>query len=173
MKKFTKILLLALVLVLALAPVASAVEPYTTYTYGKDGWPRTSPTVYTPVMNVNSDYIGLDIAIDDPRDLFVGPDGCVYIVDAANNRIVVTDANYKLKFTIDAFINDQGVPDKFTNPSGVFANAKEIFVCDTDANRLVVFDIDGNFEKILAKPSSALFGENSIYKPVAVAASAH
>ena len=37
MKKFTKILLLALVLVLALAPVASAVEPYTTYTYGKDG----------------------------------------------------------------------------------------------------------------------------------------
>ena len=169
MKKFTKILLLALVLVLALAPVASAVEPYTTYTYGKDGWPRTSPTVYTPVMNVNSDYIGLDIAIDDPRDLFVGPDGCVYIVDAANNRIVVTDANYKLKFTIDAFINDQGVPDKFTNPSGVFANAKEIFVCDTDANRLVVFDIDGNFEKILAKPSSALFGENSIYKPVAVA----
>lgn len=169
MKKFTKILLLALVLVLALAPVASAVEPYTTYTYGKDGWPRTSPTVYTPVMNVNSDYIGLDIAIDDPRDLFVGPDGCVYIVDAANNRIVVTDANYKLKFTIDAFINDQGVPDKFTNPSGVFANTKEIFVCDTDANRLVVFDIDGNFEKILAKPSSALFGENSIYKPVAVA----
>lgn len=64
MKKFTKILLLALVLVLALAPVASAVEPYTTYTYGKDGWPRTSPTVYTPVMNVNSDYIGLDIAIE-------------------------------------------------------------------------------------------------------------
>ena len=169
MKKITKILLLALVFVLALAPVASAVEPYTTYTYGKDGWPRTSPTVYTPVMNVDSNYIGLDTDIDDPRDLFVGPDGCVYIVDAANNRIVVTDENYKLKFTIDEFINDQGVPDKFTNPSGVFANAKEIFVCDTDANRLVVFDIDGNFEKILAKPSSALFGENSIYKPVAVA----
>ena len=24
---------------------------------------------------------------------------------------MVTDANYKLKFTIDAFINDQGVPE--------------------------------------------------------------
>ena len=114
-------------------------------------------------------YIGLETEIDDPRDLFVGPDECVYIVDAANSRIVVTDENYKLKFTIDEFINDQGVPDKFTNPSGVFANEKEIFVCDTDANRIVVFDTDGNFEKILAKPSSALFGENSIYKPVAVA----
>lgn len=169
MKKITRILLLALVLVLALMPAASAIEPYTTYTYGKDGFPRTSPTVYTPVMNVDSSYIGLETEIDDPRDLFVGPDGCVYIVDAANNRVVVTDENYKLKFTIDKFINDQGVPDGFTNPSGVFANAKEIYVCDTDANRIVVFDIDGNFEKILAKPSSALFGENSIYKPVAVA----
>ena len=169
MKKLTRILLLALVLVFVLAPVASAIEPYTTYTYGKDGYPRTSPTVYTPVMNVDSSYIGLETEIDDPRDLFVGPDECVYIVDAANSRIVVTDENYKLKFTIDEFINDQGVPDKFTNPSGVFANEKEIFVCDTDANRIVVFDIDGNFEKILAKPSSALFGENSIYKPVAVA----
>lgn len=169
MKKLTRILLLSLVLVFVLAPVASAIEPYTTYTYGKDGYPRTSPTVYTPVMNVDSSYIGLETEIDDPRDLFVGPDECVYIVDAANSRIVVTDENYKLKFTIDEFINDQGVPDKFTNPSGVFANEKEIFVCDTDANRIVVFDIDGNFEKILAKPSSALFGENSIYKPVAVA----
>ena len=169
MKKLTRILLLALVLVFVLAPVASAIEPYTTYTYGKDGYPRTSPTVYTPVMNVDSSYIGLETEIDDPRDLFVGPDECVYIVDAANSRIVVTDENYKLKFTIDEFINDQGVPDKFTNPSGVFANEKEIFVCDTDANRIVVFDTDGNFEKILAKPSSALFGENSIYKPVAVA----
>ena len=56
MKKFTKILLLALVLVLALAPVASAVEPYTTYTYGKDGWPRTSPTVYTPVIFAVYEY---------------------------------------------------------------------------------------------------------------------
>ena len=169
MKKLTRILLLALVLVFVLAPVASAIEPYTTYTYGKDGYPRTSPTVYTPVMNVDSSYIGLETEIDDPRDLFVGPDECVYIVDASNSRIVVTDENYKLKFTIDEFINDQGVPDKFTNPSGVFANEKEIFVCDTDANRIVVFDTDGNFEKILAKPSSALFGENSIYKPVAVA----
>ena len=54
MKKLTRILLLALVLVFVLAPVASAIEPYTTYTYGKDGYPRTSPTVYTPVMNVDS-----------------------------------------------------------------------------------------------------------------------
>ena len=169
MKTLKKILLLSLSLLFVLMPAASAVEPYVTYTYGTDGFPRTSPTVYTPIMNVDSAYIGLETAMDDPRDLFVDDDGNVYIVDAANNRIIVTDANFKLKFTITDFINDQGIPDSFTNPSGVFVTDKSIYVCDTDANRIVIFDRDGNFERILGKPTSALFGEESIYKPVAVA----
>lgn len=169
MKTLKKILLLSLALLFVLMPAASAVEPYVTYTYGTDGFPRTSPTVYTPIMNVDSAYIGLEKAMDDPRDLFVDDDGNVYIVDAANNRIIVTDSNFKLKFTITDFINDQGIPDSFTNPSGVFVTDKSIYVCDTDANRIVIFDRDGNFERILGKPTSALFGEESIYKPVAVA----
>lgn len=168
MQKLKIALLLVLVAIFVLMPAASAVEPYITYTYAKDGTPRTSPTAYSPVMNVDSSYIGLETPIDDPRDLFVGPDNKVYIVDAANNRIVVTDQNYKLDFTIDEFVNDQGIPDGFTNPSGVFANLDAIYVCDTDANRIVVFDHEGNFMRILAKPQSALFGEDSIYKPVAV-----
>lgn len=169
MKKFTKVLLVAFALLFALAPVASAAAPYATYTYAQDGTPRTSPTVYTPIMNVDSAYMGLETPIDDPRDLFVDPDQNVYIVDAGNNRVIVLDRNYKLSFIISDFINDQGIPDSFTNPSGVFANKKQIFVCDTDANRIVVFDRQGNFEKILGKPTSALFGESAIYKPVAVA----
>ena len=169
MKKFTRILLLAFALLFALSPVVGAIEPYTTYTYGKDGWPRTSPTAYSPVMNVDSAYMGLAEALDDPRDLFVDVDGNVYIVDAGKNRVIVLDSNYKLSFTISDFINDQGIPDGFTNPSGVFANKEKIYVCDTDANRIVVFDRKGNFEKILGKPTSALFGEDAIYKPVAVA----
>lgn len=169
MKTLKKILLLSLALLFALMPVASAVEPYVTYTYGTDGWPRTSPTVYTPILNVDSSYIGLDKAMDDPRDLFVDDDGNVYLVDAANNRLIVTDPNYKLAFTITDFINDQGIPDSFTNPSGVFATDTSIYVCDTDANRIVVFNRDGSFKKILGKPTSALFGEEAIYKPVAVA----
>ncbi len=169
MKKITKILLLAFALLFALSPVIGAIEPYVTYTYGKDGWPRTSPTAYSPVMNVNSDYMGLSVPLDDPRDLFVDVDGNVYIVDATNARVIVLDSNYKVNFEICEFINDQGIPDGFTNPSGVFANKEKIYVCDTDANRIVVFDRKGNFEKILGKPTSALFGEDSIYKPVAVA----
>ncbi len=169
MKNLTRILLLTLALIMALTPLAGAIEPYSTYTYAKDGTPRQSPTAYSPVTNVDSAYMGLDLAIKDPRDICVDNDGNVYIADMGNNRIVVLDQNYFVKFVISDFINGHGVPDSFTNPQGIFVNDKYIYVCDTDANRLVLFDRDGNFVRILGRPTSALFGESSIYKPVAVA----
>lgn len=169
MKNLTRILLLSLVLIMALTPLAGAIEPYTTYTYAKEGTPRQSPTVYSPVTNVDSAYMGLEVALKDPRDICVDNDGNVYIVDMGNNRIVVLDQNYSVKFIISDFINGHGVPDGFSNPQGIFVNDKYIYVCDTDANRLVLFDRDGNFVRILGRPTSALFGESSIYKPVAVA----
>ena len=85
-----------------------------------------------------------------PAIFFVDDDGNVYLVDAANNRLIVTDPNYKLAFTITDFINDQGIPDSFTNPSGVFATDTSIYVCDTDANRIVVFNRDGSFKRFSA-----------------------
>ena len=169
MNKIVRILLIALALVMMLMPFVSAIEPYVTYTYAKDGTPRQSPTVYSPVRNVDSKYMGLETPLSDPRDIHVDNNGNVYIVDMGNDRVVVLDQNYALKFIIKDFVNENGVPDEFTNPQGIFVNDKNIYVCDTDANRLVIFDLDGNFERILGRPTSALFGEDSIYKPVAVA----
>ena len=88
-------------------------------------------------------------------------------MDAANNRIVVLDRYYKLRFYITTFTNEHGVPDSFNNPSGVFVNEENIYVCDTDNNRIIMFDTEGNYIKIIPKPESPLFEEGSIYKPVA------
>lgn len=169
MKKFTRILVLSFCMIMLLAafPVGAA-QPYQTYTYSIDGEPLYSPAAYVPLMTVDSTYIGVQPAFDDPRDLFIDKKGNVYLADAKNNRIIVMDRYYKFNFEISKFTNDQGVPDKFTNPSGVYVNSKNIYVCDTDANRIVVFDLQGNFVKIVPKPVSKLFGEDAIYKPVAM-----
>ena len=86
MNKITKILLCLFALMFALSPLVGAIEPYATYTYAKDGTPRISPTAYSPVMNVDSNYMGLDVKLDDPRDLFVDCDDNVYIVDEDGNE---------------------------------------------------------------------------------------
>ncbi|MBQ3858980.1 MAG: hypothetical protein II779_00510, partial [Clostridia bacterium] len=169
MKKVLAILLSALTLLSVLAVTASA-APYATYTYSAQGQVLTSPAAYVPDQIIDAAYMGVNDGIDDPRDLFVGPDQKVYIVDAAHNRVVVLDRYYKLVFMITNFTNEHGVPDTFNNPSGVFATEDNIYVCDTDNNRIIMFDAEGNYIKIIPKPESSLFEEGSIYKPIACVA---
>ncbi len=152
-----------------LPSVVSAATPYATYTYSAGGQVLTSPAAYVPDTVVDAAYMGINGTIDDPRDLLVGPDERVYIVDAASASVKVLDRYYKFLFEITSFTNEHGVPDTFLNPSGVFVNDKYIYVCDTDNNRIVMFDLEGNYVKIVGKPVSNLFEEGSIYKPVACA----
>lgn len=170
MKKIFKNILLSVLAAVTILPSAIAAStPYATYTYSSDGDVLVSPAAYVPDQVITSSSMGLEVAFDDPRDLFIGPDEKLYLVDAANNRIIVCDRYYNFLFEIKEFTNEHGVPDSFNNPSGVFVNEENIYVCDTDNNRIIKFDTEGNYEKIIKKPESNLFEEGSIYKPVACA----
>ena len=53
--KFTKVLLVGLVLIMLVGTIsASAITPYTTYTYGVDQLMMRSPDAYTPVKVINT-----------------------------------------------------------------------------------------------------------------------
>ncbi len=169
-KKLTSFaLLFVCVLMLFSAVPVSAAEPYQTYTYSSDGFALYSPAAYSPHASIDSKAIGLDVPFDEAKDLFVDGEGKVYLADTANSRIIVMDRFYKLDFIIDKFVNGQGVHDSFNKPQGIFVNDENIYVCDTDNNRIVVFDRKGNFVRIFERPESVLFGEDAIYKPVAMA----
>jgi len=156
-----------LMIVASVIPMYAA--PYKTYTYDINGRPQLSPDAYTPIMQIDSAYMGLPSAMSDPRDLFVGPDGRIYIVEGGNNRVDVLDPNFKFLFAISSFVNDQGVPDSLNGPSGCFVTDEYIYVADTENNRIVVFTLDGEIDHILEAPTSAVFEQNNIYKPVALA----
>ena len=175
MKKFSKIIVFALAIMMLIpAFAASAATPYQTHTYmatGKNA--LNSPDAYVPVISVDAAYMGA-AAFGDVSDLFVGPDNELYIVDSNKGTVVILDRYYKQVGTIQKFTNDQGVPDSLTGPKGVFVNEEHIYICDTNANRIVVFDRQQNasggydFVRIIQKPNSDLFGEDAIYKPIAM-----
>ncbi len=199
MKKITSVICIIFAFIMVLALPVSAATSYQTYTYSISGTALYSPDAYNPALAVDATYIGLKdeallkkfypglsakdleakTTIDNPTDLEVDAEGNVYIADSNNNRILVLDRYYKLKFIIENFINDQGVPDTLTKPQGVFITADKvvgndvvpgrIFVCDTEANRIVTFTHDGEFLKIIPAPVSELFEEGDVYQPVAVA----
>ena len=149
---------------------ASASSAYQTYTYSIDGYALYSPDAYTADSKIiDSQYMGLEVELNNPNDLLTDKAGNVYIADTGNNRIVCLDRYYKFRFEIKNFVNAQGVSDNLTAPEGVFVTADRIWVADTGAARIVVFDLEGNFIKILEAPESNLFGDSALYKPVAIA----
>lgn len=183
MKKFNKIVctfFALLMVVSAFCIPASAGSAYQTYVYDVYGDPLYSPDAYTAILTVDSSYMGLETPIKNPGDMLTDESGNVYIADTDNSRIVVLDRYYKLKFTISTFSNDQGVPDALAAPEGLFVSepnekypTRMIWVCDTGSNRIVVFNEDGEFYKIIEEPESSLFDQDSVYKPVAIAVDAY
>ncbi len=168
MKKLVNVLLIVMAVVMVLPTATMAATPYATYTYSAGGQVLVSPAAYVPDATIDAAYMGIPGGtMDDPRDLFIGPDQKAYIVEASQNQVIVLDRYMKFLFNIKTFTNEHGVPDSFANPSGVFVDEENIFVCDTDNNRIVMFDLEGNYIKIIPKPESNLFEEGSIYKPVA------
>ena len=189
--KFAVLLVLCAVMLFPLFTVgASASSAYQTYTYSIDGKALYSPDAYSASKTVGSadlafasfypnasaDSLKKLTKLDNPGDMVTDSEKKVYIADSGNNRIVVLSRYLELDYIISDFINDKGNPDSFTNPQGVFVvNPKdgdngEIWVCDTDHNRLVVFDrVTFEFKRIIDQPQSQLFDSDAIYKPVAMA----
>lgn len=189
--KFAVLLVLCAVMLFPLFTVgASASSAYQTYTYSIDGKALYSPDAYSASKTVGSadlafasfypnasaDSLKKLTKLDNPGDMVTDSEKKVYIADSGNNRIVVLSRYLELDYIISDFINDKGNPDSFTNPQGVFVvNPKdgdngEIWVCDTDHNRLVVFDrVTFEFKKIIDQPQSQLFDSDAVYKPVAMA----
>ena len=188
--KIVRVLLVGLVLVMLLGTIsASAITPYTTYTYDYDGFMQMSPDAYTPVKvidtttlvnslsekggasnNAKLQYgaIASTIALKGPKDIFVDELNHIYIANTDANQVIVTDEEFNVRLVIDTFTNKFGVPDALNTPSGIFVNADEIFVADTGNSRVVVFDKLGNFVDIVPEPASEVLPENSVYQPVAV-----
>ena len=170
MKRIVSILALLLALITVLSIPVAASSAYQTYTYSINGEPLYSPDAYSAYQSLGAADMGLDEkGLNNPADLVTDDQENVYIADAGNNRIVILNRYYRDPKYISSFINAQGIDDSLSNPQGVFVTEDHIWVCDTDKARIVVFDRAGNFVREIEEPQSALFDENSVYRPVAIA----
>lgn len=160
--------LLALALLLLSSTAFAADGLSTRYTYTYDYWfdIRESPDPYRVKTVINSSMLGLETHIKSPQGIFVR-DNCVYICDTGNNRIIEVaceNNEYKLSRIIDKVIG--GEPENFQTPQDIFVDAKgNMYVCDTNNNRIVMMDKDCNFIRSYGKPTDETFDQKLSYLP--------
>ena len=131
-----------------------------TYTYNYDYWGdiRESPDAYRVADVIYSGDLELETPMKKPQSLYIRNND-IYVADTGNNRILQIrreGGNFTLVRIIDAI---QGCELTTLNaPADVFVDVDEnIYIADTNNNRVVMVDKDLNFIKEFVKPSNAVF----------------
>ncbi len=155
MKKLLLYLMLALIALTALPAVADS--PYRTFARGPGGNLIPTQDAYIPYQEVYLD-------LNSPEDLFLGPDGAMYIADTGNGRIL------KLRDFVP--VAEYG-KDVLQGPTGIFVDAKgNLYVADGKKNTIVIMDPNGKVVKEFGRPDEPLFGKRREFLPRKIAVDA-
>ncbi|MBP1562002.1 MAG: NHL repeat-containing protein [Oscillospiraceae bacterium] len=165
LKKLISIISAAAVSVTALTANVSALETYDPYSYDRWGDPVASQVGYTAEKYVDGEMIGCGNFYE-PADLFISHDNLMYIADKGNNRIVITDLDFNFKKELKEF-NYNGETLTLKKPTGVFVDQYTglVYICDTENDRVLKSDTDGNVDRIFTKPESELYDQGLTYQP--------
>jgi len=150
MKKLT-LLLIIVFSVLAINIPVSASAPYQTWTLGPGGFYYPVQDAYTPVGEIA-------LPISEAEDMFLAPDGFLYIADTGNSRIVKIDDNFEI-------IAEFGV-DILDEPTGLFVDEDStLYIADAGTNTVFIIDSDDNLVNEFGRPTEPLFGANNQFLP--------
>ena len=166
MSKKVICLILAMVLVLSSSAVAVfAAQPDRTYTY-EEGTPVPSTNAYQVKIVVDEAVMGTT-RMNNPRDIFVDNEDRTFILDSGNCRILVLDKNYKCIKELKEFKYNEETITLAEGAEGLFYRESNqlLYIADTNNNRIVVTDLDGNAKKVYNKPEGELLDPKLPYKP--------
>lgn len=152
---------------------AKQMSTYSTYTYNTEGDAVDSPEAY----EFSKEYAGTDFGVGDlksPSDIFIDASENIYITDSGNNRIVVLNPDFSLKRVLDTFEytasdSTESTVETFSAPSSVFVDGNNnIYVADTDNNRIVEFDENYKCIRTILKPNTDILDDDYVFSPISI-----
>jgi hypothetical protein len=88
-KKLSFVIAMTVILILVPNSQAVADSPYTTWAYGPNGELVLTQDAYSP-------YAEIDLPIKSAEDMFITPEGEIYIADTGNSRIVRVNKDFEI-----------------------------------------------------------------------------
>lgn len=171
LRLFVSLLLVLLTLVPVCGITASAQSlndpAYDNYTY----WAApgaTRPTTAAPMYELERVVTGATLGtgpISEPSDVYVDAAGLIYLVDAANGRVLVMNPDYTLKTEIKGLsYNGEGLD--FTGAQGIFVTKdQKIYIADTENARVIVTNLQKQVTNILTLPKADVIPSTFSYRP--------
>ena len=168
MRKTIVCLFLALILVLtSTGMITFAAQPDRTFTYeNEDNKPVPSTNVYQVKVVIDESVMGTT-RMKSPTDIFVDNNDNIYIIDAGNSRILILDKTYRCVKVLSEFNYKGEILTLAEGAQGLFyrESNKRLYIADTENNRILVSDLEGNVSAVYTKPVDELLDPTVPYKP--------
>lgn len=156
-KRIMAVLLTGLLCLTGAVPAQASQATSYTYTYDDKMNSVRTQDAYLPQQTIT------DLGLNGAEDMFISKDNILYIADTGNLRIVAYD------ISLGAFLEDFSWPE-FQAPKGIWVTGEgQVYVADSKAKAVFVFDREWQLIRKLEKPLVPAFGETP-YEPAKVAA---
>ena len=163
--------MIALVLVFPLHVSAAAAcptdAPYQTYIYNMKDQPVAIPAAFSVEQVVTGDGI-TDRAFNSLGDICYNGSGRLFISDSGNDRVLMTDLDFRVLAVISEFSVD-GAVTALSGPQGVWADESRLYVADTGNHRIVSFALQGDTVtplRLFEQPVISVLEDDFEYLPV-------
>lgn len=140
-----------------------AYTPYQNYTYDYNEKSSIEPQAYIPVRTIGPKELGT--SLNEPQDLFIKGDR-LYIADTGHNRILITDLHFRKRKSSRAFsTREKPIPFKKARRRVRHAGQSAVLWADTENARLVEFDEQLRFVRVIGRPQTPLLTDSATYRP--------
>ncbi len=148
--------------------------PFQSYTYwenysGSSKKAVFNKPIYETYTVIDSGSLNLKSRFEEITDIYTSNSRITYILDGKSSKVVFLNPDYTYKGEFSGITNNKETL-LYKNASGIYATDDgEVFIADTDNERVIVCDETGICKKIFYLPKSKLIPSSFKYKPIKVA----
>lgn len=144
--------------------------PYTSYSFWQNGTDKRAVAdrdVFAVSKILDGKSLGISSFVD-ITDLDSDDEGNLYVLDSGKKTIYKLDKEQKIADEVSEFVLD-GEKTELANPQGLFVDGDNLFICDTDNQRVLLCDFDGRVKKVYTRPESDIIPADLSFQPIRVA----
>ena len=121
--------------------------------------------MYNASKVITAGSLGLEKTLSGMTDICIDANNNVYVLVSNWSQVVILNSDYTLNKVLKV-VDAEGNNISFMGASGLFVDKDgKIYICDTNNQRILITDFDGNLIETWGEPKSDLIPEDFYYQP--------